>query len=238
MMTPVRTHRVLTVVLLLGTIAAAADEGTAALGDLTIEQLMNVEITSVSKKEAPLLRATSAIYVITGEDIRRSGVTTIPEALRPAPGLQVACIDGNRWAISARGFNAEFANTLVVLIDGRTVDSPAQSGVYWDVPDTRLEDVDRIEVIRGHGAALGGANAVNGVINVITKRGADTQGLLATAGGGPLDVRVGSHPTPALEPNLALQDLLDDHSLEFGRSDRVTSTEVEGSIHGKITLRS
>ncbi len=195
-MTHSRALVALTAVLLLctplGAAVATAGEVAGALGDLTIEQLMNVEITSVSKKGEPLLQATSAIYVITGEDIRRSGVTSIPEALRMAPGLQVARIDGNRWAISARGFNAEFANKLLVLIDGRTVYTPPQSGVYWDVQDTLLEDVDRIEVIRGPGAALWGANAVNGVINVITKRAADTQGLLVTAGGGTQEIGFGS----------------------------------------------
>ncbi len=167
-------------------VAASDDvaERAQKLGNLTIEQLMGVEITSVSKKEEPLLDATSAIYVITREDIRRSGATSIPEALRMAPGLQVARIDGNRWAISARGFNGEFANKLLVLIDGRTVYTPTRSGVYWDVQDTLLADVDRIEVIRGPGATLWGANAVNGVINVITKDAAGTQGALVTAGGG------------------------------------------------------
>jgi iron complex outermembrane receptor protein len=195
-MTHSRALAALTAVLLLctplGAAVATAGEVAGALGDLTIEELMNVEITSVSKKEEPLLQATSAIYVITGEDIRRSGATSIPEALRMAPGLQVARIDGNRWAISSRGFNAEFANKLLVLIDGRTVYMPARSGVYWDVQDTLLEDVDRIEVIRGPGATLWGANAVNGVINVITKRAADTQGLLVTAGGGTQEIGFGS----------------------------------------------
>ena len=171
----------------------AADETVdPRLGDLTLEQLMNVEITSVSKKAEPLLSAASAIYVITGEDIRRSGVTSIPEALRMAPGIDVARINSHRWAISARGFNGEFANKLLVLMDGRTVYDPAFSGVYWDVQDTLLEDVDRIEVIRGPGATLWGANAVNGVINIITKRPADTQGLLVTAGGGTQEIGFGA----------------------------------------------
>ncbi len=166
------------------TAVAADEEIAAALGDLTIEQLLGVRITSVSKKAEALLSAASAIYVITAEDIRRSGATSIPEALRMAPGIQVARITGNRWAISARGFNGEFANKLLVLMDGRTVYDPAFSGVYWDAQDTLLEDVDRIEVIRGPGATLWGANAVNGVINIITKGPAETQGLLITGGAG------------------------------------------------------
>jgi iron complex outermembrane receptor protein len=170
----------------------AATPSGEAIGDLTIEQLMNVEITSVSRKEEPLMEAASAIYVITHEDIRRSGVTSIPEALRMAPGLDVARIDGNHWAISARGFNGEFANKLLVLIDGRTVYTPTFSGVYWDAQDTVLEDVERIEVIRGPGATVWGANAVNGVINVITKGAAETQGTLVSAGGGTQEIGFGT----------------------------------------------
>ena len=151
---------------------------------LSLEELMKVEVTSVSKQAQPLFQAAAAVFVISQEDIRRSGVTTIPEALRMAPGIQVARLDTHRWAISSRGFNGEFANKLLVLIDGRTVYSPLFSGVFWDAQDTVLEDLDRIEVIRGPGASLWGANAVNGVINIITKRAKDTQGLLAVVGGG------------------------------------------------------
>lgn len=141
-------------------------------------------VTSVSKKKQKLSEAAAAVYVITQDDIRRSGATSIPEALRMVPGLQVARLDANKWAVSSRGFNGRFANKLLVLIDGRSVYSPLFSGVYWDVQDTLLEDVDRIEVIRGPGATLWGANAVNGVINIITKNAEDTQGGLLTAGGG------------------------------------------------------
>jgi len=151
---------------------------------ISLEELMDIEVTSVSKKEQQLSRAAAAIYVITQEDIRRSGVTSIPGALRMAPGLQVARIDASKWAITARGFNGRFSNKLLVLIDGRSVYSPLFSGVYWDVQDTLLEDVDRIEVIRGPGATMWGANAVNGVINIITKSAAQTQGGLLSAGGG------------------------------------------------------
>jgi iron complex outermembrane recepter protein len=151
------------------------------LTDKSIEFLMDIEVTSVSKKEERLFQAAAAVYVITQEEINRSGLTSIPELLRLVPGLQVARIDGSKWAITARGFNARIANKLLVLIDGRTVYSPETSGVYWEVQDLVLEDVERIEVIRGPGGSLWGANAVNGVINIITKRTRDTEGGLVTA---------------------------------------------------------
>lgn len=154
------------------------------LTDLSLEDLMHIEVTSVSKKGEQLSDAPAAIFVITQEDIRRSGVTSIPEALRMAPGVEVARIDANKWAVSARGFNSRFATKLLVLMDGRSVYSPVFSGVWWDIQDTLLEDIDRIEVIRGPGATLWGANAVNGVINIITKKASETRGGLATAGAG------------------------------------------------------
>jgi len=152
------------------------------LGSLSIEDLINVKVTSVAKKEQTLLESPAAIFVITQEDIRRSGMTSVPELLRMVPGINVAQVDGNVWAISARGFNSQFANKLLVLIDGRSVYSPLFSGVYWEVQDLLLEDIDRIEVIRGPGAAVWGANAVNGVINILTKHAAETKGGLVTAG--------------------------------------------------------
>ena len=161
-----------------------AYENPPDLTELPIEALMNIEITSVSKKQQKVSDAAAAIFVITQEDIRRSGVTSIPEALRMAPGVEVAHIDANQWAITIRGFNSLFANKLLVLIDGRSVYSPLFSGVFWDIQDTLLEDIERIEVIRGPGATLWGANAVNGVINIITKHAKDTQGGLISAGGG------------------------------------------------------
>jgi iron complex outermembrane receptor protein len=145
---------------------------------------MSIEITSAGKKAQKLSDVAAAVFVLTQEDLQRSGVTSIPEALRMVPGVQVARIDANKWAITARGFNDRFANKLLVLMDGRTVYTPTFSGVFWDVQDTLLEDIERIEVIRGPGAALWGANAVNGVINIISKRAQDTQGGLVTAGGG------------------------------------------------------
>ncbi|MBZ0170656.1 TonB-dependent outer membrane receptor for cobalamin and Fe transport [Candidatus Methylomirabilis lanthanidiphila] len=154
------------------------------LTELTLEQLMTIEITSASKKEEPLWDSAAAVFVITGEDIRRAGMKSIPEALRLAPGVEVAQFGANRWAISARGFNATFSNKLLVLIDGRSVYTPLFAGVFWDAQDTLLEDIDRIEVVRGPGGTLWGANAVNGVINVITKQAKATQGGYIEVGGG------------------------------------------------------
>lgn len=149
--------------------------------ELELEELGEITITSVSKKEESLFGAASAIQVITQKDIRRSGATTLPELLRMVPGVEVARIDGNKWAVTARGFNALFSNKLLVLLDGRSMYTPLFSGVYWDTLDTLLEDIERIEVIRGPGGTLWGANAVNGVINIITKHAKDSQGKLMTA---------------------------------------------------------
>src|ERR1700723_1390430 len=157
---------------------------TPDLADRSLEDLMNIEVTSVSKKEQKLSRTASAVFVITQEDIRRSGATNIPDLLWMVPGLDVAQINTNTWAISARGFNGQFSNKLLVMIDGRTVYTPVFSGVFWDVQNLMLEDIERIEVIRGPGATLWGANAVNGVINIITKNAKDTQGTLVTAAAG------------------------------------------------------
>jgi iron complex outermembrane recepter protein len=166
---------------------ALAQKPKPNLSDISLDTLANTEITSVSRKEEKLSRAAAAVFVITQEDIRRSGVTCIPEALRMVPGLDVAQIDANKWALTSRGFNERFADKMLVLIDGRAVFTPLSSGVYWDVQDTMLEDIERIEVIRGSGATLWGANAVNGVVNIITKKAKDTQGGLVTAGGGSLE---------------------------------------------------
>jgi iron complex outermembrane receptor protein len=156
----------------------------SALKKLSVEELMDIEVTSVSKRPEKLSETASAIQVITREDLRRSGATSLPEALRLASNLEVARVDSRQWAISARGFNNTAANKLLVLIDGRTVYTPLFSGVFWDVQDTLLEDIDRIEVISGPGATLWGANAVNGVINVTTRSAKDTPGLLLSGGDG------------------------------------------------------
>jgi iron complex outermembrane receptor protein len=162
-----------------GTALAARD-----LADLSLEQLANVVVSSVSRRNEPLSRAPASIYVITGNEIRRSGATSLPEALRLAPNLQVARVDSSQWAITARGFNSTTANKLLVLIDGRTVYTPLFSGTFWEAQDVMLEDIERIEVISGPGATLWGANAVNGVINVITRHSSATQGSLGVAGVG------------------------------------------------------
>jgi iron complex outermembrane recepter protein len=154
---------------------------------VSIEDLMNVQVTSVSKKEQKLSRTAAAIFIIMQEDIRRSGARNVPDLLRMVPGVNVAQINANTWAISARGFNSQFSNKLLVLIDGRTIYTPVFSGVYWHSEDVLLEDVERIEIIRGPGATVWGANAVNGVINIITKKASETQGVLLEAGAGNIE---------------------------------------------------
>ncbi len=163
-----------------GTYAIADSDN---LGMLTLDQLLDVEVVSVAKVPEKIRNTPAAIQVITQEDLRRSGVNSIPEALRLVPGMHVYRIDANKWAISARGFTSQFSNKMLVMIDGRTVYSPLFSGVYWDVQDMMLEDIDRIEVIRGPGGSLWGTNAVNGVINIISKDSADTQGGLVSMEG-------------------------------------------------------
>jgi len=148
------------------------------LSDMSIEDLMNIEITSASRKEQRAMDVAAAVFVITHDDIRRSGMTTIPDLLRLAPGVNVAQINSNKWGVSVRGFNAMYANKLLVLVDGRSIYNRIFSGVLWDTEDLMLDDIDRIEVIRGPGAAMWGANAVNAVINIVTKAAADTQGSL------------------------------------------------------------
>jgi len=159
---------------------------------LSLEQLMDIDVTSVSKRSEPVSGAAAAITVITGDDLRRSGANSLPEALRLSVSLEVAQSNGNTWAISSRGFNLTTSDKLLVLIDGRTVYTPLFSGVFWDVQDVMLEDVDRIEIIRGPGATLWGANAVNGVINILTRSSRDTQGTLVTLGGGQEEEAFGS----------------------------------------------
>lgn len=157
-----------------------------SLLDLSLAELSNIEVTSVSKKSEKESEAAAAIYVITQDDIKHSGMTNIPELLRMVPGLNVAQSGSHQWDISSRGLSGQFADTLLVLIDGRAVYTPLFSGVYWDVQDTPLQDIERIEVIRGPGATLWGANAVNGVINIITKNAKDSQGGYVSQSSGTL----------------------------------------------------
>jgi len=174
------------IIITLATISVAqADDLTPeAVLNMSLAELSNVEVTSVSKKAEKANEAAAAIFVITQEDIKRSGATSIPDALRLAPGIEVAQAGAHDWAVTSRGFNGQFADKLLVLIDGRTVYNPFFGGTIWQNQDTLLEDIDRIEVIRGPGATQWGANAVNGVINIITKSAKDTQGGLITASAG------------------------------------------------------
>lgn len=158
-----------------------------AAGASEFELLANIKVTSVSRTESTVAQSPAAIFVITPEMIRRSGATAIPELFRMVPGMNVARIDGNKWAIGARGLNARFQDKLLVQMDGRTLYNPLFSGVYWDTVDYALEDIERIEVIRGPGASVWGANAVNGIINIITKPAQETQGGLVSAGGGTME---------------------------------------------------
>jgi len=188
--------------------ADAPGGGTTSgeLKQLSVEDLMNVEVTSVAKEPQRLLQAPASIQVISAEDIRRSGATTLPEALRLADNLEVAQINAHDWAISARGFNANLANKLLVLIDGRAVYTPLYGGVLWNVQDYLLQDIDRIEVISGPGGTLWGANAVNGVINIITKAARDTQGPYASfAAGNQLEEQAGVRYGTELAPLVYLR---------------------------------
>jgi len=197
-----------------------AEEQNQAL-DLSVEDLLNVEVTTVAKKAQSLNDTQAAAFIITNEDIKRSGVTNIPDALRLAPGMDVARIDASKWAVSSRGFNGRRANKLLVMIDGRSAYARTYSGVYWENQDVMLEDIDRIEIIRGQGATLWGANAVNGVINIITKHSSKTQGGLVNAGGGNQEQGFGSFR----------------YGAKLGE-DTTARAYIKGSIRGENTLLS
>ncbi len=199
-------------IILLAGITGHASEDTALekpslavdLARLSLEDLGQIKVTSVSRKSESLSSAAAPIHVITQDDLRRSGVTSLAEALRMAPGMQVARANARQWGISARGFNESHSNKLLVLMDGRSIYTPLFSGVFWEEADTLLEDIDRIEVIRGPGATLWGANAVNGVVNIITKSAKETQGTLLSGGRGTItgsvpltaSAKLASPPTP------------------------------------------
>jgi iron complex outermembrane receptor protein len=170
---------------------APSVRGQNPLGSMTLEQLGNIEVTTVSKEPEEVWKTSAAIYVITQEEIRRSGVTSIPQALRLAPGVDVARITSDEYAISIRGFNSRLSRSVLVMVDGRTVYTPFTAGTYWETVDTPIEDIDRIEVIRGPGGTIWGPNAVNGVINIITKNANDTRGTLAHGGGGNVEQEFG-----------------------------------------------
>lgn len=167
--------------------AAPAPLNPDTLKSLSLEDLSQIVVTTPSKEPVAAMRTPAAIYVITGEDIRRYGARTIPDALRLAPGVEVAQIDGSNWSVGIRGFGSDLTRSVLVMIDGRTVYTPLFAGTNWDVQNVMMEDIDRIEVIRGPGGTIWGPNAVNGVINIITKSSKDTQGWLASGGGGNID---------------------------------------------------
>ena len=169
---------------LLGPSASRAADDQRDLTSISLEELAQTKVTSVSKTEEPRFRVPAAIQVITSEDIRRSGATSIPEALRLVPGVHVARINSSQWAVGIRGFTSRLSRSQLALMDGRSLYTPLFAGTYWEVQDTILEDIERIEVVRGPGGTLWGANAVNGIVNIITKEAKDTQGLFVSAGGG------------------------------------------------------
>ena len=162
------------------------------LKQLSLAELGNVEVTTASKEPEEVWKTPAAVFVITQDDIRRSGATSIPEVLRLAPGVEVAQVDSDHWSVGIRGFGAVLASKLLVMIDGRSVYTPLFAGVYWQAQATPLEDIERIEVIRGPGGTIWGANAVDGIINIITKNAKDTHGALVSLGGGNVDQGTGS----------------------------------------------
>ncbi|MBS1802420.1 MAG: TonB-dependent receptor [Acidobacteria bacterium] len=191
----IRTHRPNLPVILLCvflSLTARPDAGAQRpdspdLSSLNLEQLTHIEVNTASRRDQQLFETPAAVYVVTHEEIERSGATSVPEILRMVPGLQVAQIDANKWAVSARGFNSRFANKMLTMIDGRSIYNPVYSGTLWDHNDLLIEDIDRIEIVRGPGATMWGANAVNAVINIVTKKPRDTDGELVSAQTGNLD---------------------------------------------------
>jgi iron complex outermembrane receptor protein len=225
---------------LFGPLVSAATDTTVlspeSSGDVSLEELVNIKVTSVSKKAENLNDAPAAISVLSNDDLRRSGATSVAEALRLVPGLDVGQVNSSQWAISSRGFNNVYANKLLVLMDGRAVYTPLFAGVYWDLQQPMLEDVDRIEVIRGPGATLWGANAVNGVINVVTRSAKDTQGAMIYGGGGDVHQAMGgARYGGQIGDNTYYRvfgsyQLNDDSSLANGQSARDGWQSVEGGF--------
>jgi iron complex outermembrane recepter protein len=214
-----RVVRAIAIVIVLASTALPAwpQQKAADLTAQSLEDLMNIEVTSVSKTQETLSHTAAAVFVISPEDISRSGATSIPDLLRAVPGMDVSQINGNTWAISVRGFNARFSNDLLVLVDGRPVYTETFGGVYWDVLDLPLENVERIEVIRGPGGSVWGANAVNGVVNIITKKASESHGGLVVAGGGNTDqgfgiTQYGGHAGDKTDYRVYAKYLNQDHS--------------------------
>lgn len=201
------------------------------LKTLSLEQLSQTTIELASKKEQNINEVASAAYVITQEDIRRSGATSLPELFRGIPGFNVAQVDGNKWAVSSRGFNKLFSNKMLVMIDGRSIYDPLFSGVYWADYDLILPDIKKIEVIRGPGATLWGSNAVNGVINIITKSTKDTRGLLVQAGSGSYEngiasVRYGGELSDDLTYRVYAKYINREDYVDFNNNDAADETEM------------
>src|SRR6185295_4126403 len=174
----------LTLVVVLGGSAPLAAEDQRDLTTMSLEELAQTKVTTVSKTEEPRFQTPAAVHVVTADDIQRSGATSIPEALRMVPGVHVARINSNQWGVGIRGFTSRLARSQLAIMDGRTLYNPLFAGTYWEAQDTILEDVERIEVVRGPGGTLWGANAVNGIVNIVTKDTRDTQGGFVSAGGG------------------------------------------------------
>ena len=206
-------------------VAPASAQTVAELQQLSIDELANIPITSVSKKAQPLSDAAAAVYVITHDDIIRSGATSIPEMLRLAPNLQVAQMSANSYAITARGFNGNAADKLLVLIDGRSVYTPLYGGVQWDLQDVLPENVERIEVISGPGATLWGANAVNGVINIITRKASDTQGGVLDLSAGNREYRGSLQYGGALDSDLSYRAYLGGFSIRGDKTSAGANAE-------------
>jgi iron complex outermembrane receptor protein len=221
-------------------LAAQTSNAPTDYSSLSLQELSLVKVTTVSNTPQSLLKVAAAVYVISQEEIRRSGMTNVADLLRLVPGLSVARLGGSQWAVSSRGFNGRFANKLLVLIDGRSIYTPIFSGVYWDMCMPLLGDIDRIEVIRGPGASVWGANAVNGVINIITKVSTETQGLTVTAGGGTMErafgqLRVGGKLSEGISyrgymsgSDRSALETPGGHSAEDGSSDQQGGFRIDG----------
>ena len=220
-------------------LAAHAPQTVEDLRDLSIEDLANIQVTSVSKRPQALADAAAAIYVITAEDIRRSGANSLPEVLRLAPNLEVARINAYSWSVTARGFNSpETANKLLVLIDGRSVYEPIGSGVLWEQVDVDLADIQRIEVISGPGGTLWGANAVNGVINVITRDASAAQGLHVQATAGALERRASVRYGGKLGQNTSFEVFADSFANDESTAVKANDTfdDAFTGTHGGVSL--
>jgi iron complex outermembrane receptor protein len=212
--------------------------------NLSLEELSSVKVTSVSKKEQKLSQVAAAVYVLSQEEIHRSGMTNVADLLRMAPGITVARLDSSTWAVTSRGFNGTYAANVLVLIDGRSVYTPIFGGVYWDMSMPLLDDIDRIEVIRGPGASIWGSNAVTGVINIITKTASDVKGSSVSAGGGTAErgfgqVRYGGNLTSSIAYRTYLSGA--DHSatqMSNGQSGQDGWSDEQGGFRMDGTTRS